>query len=85
VYTAQAVFSYSGSSLPNLAESERKHMTGTYRAVMLTEKGGPEVLRIVDLPIELPAPGQLRVRMHAAGVGATDLSMLAGNYRRARS
>jgi NADPH:quinone reductase len=52
----------------------------TYRAVMLTRKGGPEVLQVVELPIELPGPGQLRVRVRAAGVGATDLIMLNGNY-----
>jgi len=55
-------------------------MAATYRAVMLTKKGGPEVLQIVELPIEDPGPGQLRVRVRAAGVGATDLIMLAGNY-----
>jgi NADPH:quinone reductase-like Zn-dependent oxidoreductase len=52
----------------------------TYRAVMLTKKGGPEVLQVVDLPLENPGPGQLRVRVKAAGVGATDLIMLGGNY-----
>ena len=55
-------------------------MTATYQAVMLTKKGGPEGLQIVELPIELPGPGQLRVRVRAAGVGATDLIMLNGNY-----
>jgi NADPH2:quinone reductase len=55
-------------------------MSATYRAVMLTKKGGPEVLQVVELPMEEPGPGQLRVRVHAAGVGSTDLSMLAGNY-----
>jgi NADPH2:quinone reductase len=56
-------------------------MAATYRAVMLTKKGGPEALRIVELPVESPGPGQLRVRVHAAGVGSTDLIMLAGKYR----
>ena len=56
-------------------------MSATYRAVMLTKKGGPEVLQIVELPVEAPGPGQLRVRVRAAGVGSTDLIMLAGNYR----
>ncbi len=55
-------------------------MAATYRAVMLTKKGGPEVLQCVDLPVEPPGPGQLRVRVRAAGVGVTDLNMLAGNY-----
>ena len=56
-------------------------MGATYRAVMLTKKGGPEVLQTVEMPIEPLGPGQLRVRVHAAGVGSTDLIMLAGKYR----
>jgi len=55
-------------------------MANTYRAVMITKPGGPEVLQCVELPIEPPGPGQLRVRVHAAGVGSTDFAMLAGNY-----
>ena len=51
-----------------------------YRAVMLAKKGGPEMLQVVELPVEPPSPGQLRVRVRAAGVGATDLAVLAGNY-----
>jgi NADPH:quinone reductase-like Zn-dependent oxidoreductase len=47
---------------------------------MLTKKGGPEMLQTVELPVEHPGPGQLRVRVRAAGVGATDLAMLIGNY-----
>jgi NADPH:quinone reductase-like Zn-dependent oxidoreductase len=52
----------------------------TYRAVMLTRKGGPEVLEVVDLPLEPPDTGELRVRVSAAGVGATDVTMLGGSY-----
>jgi NADPH:quinone reductase-like Zn-dependent oxidoreductase len=48
---------------------------------MLTRKGGTEALQIVDLPLEAPGPGQLRVRIRAAGVGSTDLIILAGKYR----
>ncbi len=47
----------------------------TYRAVMLTGKGGPkalDVLQVVDLPVQEPGPGQLRVRIRATGVGSTD-------------
>jgi len=62
------------------ALKKRILMPSTYRAVMLTKKGGPEVLRIVDLPLEPPGPGELRVRVRAAGVGATDLLMLQGGY-----
>jgi len=56
-------------------------MAATYRAVMVTKAGGPEVLDIVELPVESPGPGQLRVRVKAAGVGSTDLIILAGKYR----
>jgi NADPH:quinone reductase len=55
-------------------------MAATYRAVMIMKPGGPEVLQCVELPLELPGPGQLRVRVRAAGVGSTDFTMLAGNY-----
>src|SRR6202451_2172218 len=55
-------------------------MPETYRAVMVTKKGGPEVLQVVELPIEHPGSGQLLVRVRAAGVGSTDLLMIAGNY-----
>jgi len=51
-----------------------------YRAVMLTRKGGPEALQVVELPLEEPGPGRLRVRVRAAGVGSTDLIMLGGSY-----
>jgi NADPH:quinone reductase len=56
-------------------------MDATYSAVMLTKTGGPEVLQVVRLPVERPGPGQLLVRVRAAGVGSTDLIMLTGGYR----
>ena len=55
-------------------------MPSTYRAMMITRPGGPEVLQAVDLPIIDPGPGELRVMVRASGVGATDLTMLAGDY-----
>jgi NADPH:quinone reductase len=55
-------------------------MAATYRAVMLPVKGGPDVLQVVELPVEPPGAGQLRVRVRAAGVGATDLLVLSGTY-----
>jgi NADPH2:quinone reductase len=55
-------------------------MPATYRAMMITRPGGPEVLQPVDLPVVEPGPGELRVRVRACGVGATDLTMLTGTY-----
>jgi NADPH:quinone reductase len=54
-------------------------MAATYKAVSL-ERKGLEGLRVVELPLEAPGPGQLRIRVRAAGVGATDLSVLSGSY-----
>jgi len=55
-------------------------MTTTYRAMMITKPGGPEVLQPVDLPVTEPGARELRVRVRACGVGATDFAMLAGSY-----
>ena len=52
----------------------------TYRAVMLTRQGGPEVLEPVDLPLRAPEPGEARVRVLACGVGGTDIIMRRGYY-----
>lgn len=55
-------------------------MGDTYRAVMLTKKGGPEVLETVEQPLPQPGPGEVRVRVRATGVGGTDITMRRGYY-----
>ena len=52
----------------------------TMQAVMLTKKGGPEVLVIVELPLPEPGPGEVRIKVRATGVGATDITMRRGSY-----
>jgi NADPH2:quinone reductase len=52
----------------------------TMQAVMLTKKGGPEVLETVELPLPEPGPGEVRVQVRATGVGATDITMRRGSY-----
>lgn len=49
-------------------------------ALQIASSGGPRDLRLVHYPVEKPGPGQIRVRVRAAGVGATDLMVLAGRY-----
>jgi NADPH:quinone reductase len=51
------------------------------RAVGFTEFGGPEVLRLVSLPVPLPGPDQVRVRVAAAAVNPTDLAFRSGGHR----
>jgi NADPH:quinone reductase-like Zn-dependent oxidoreductase len=52
----------------------------TMQAVMLTRKGDPDVLQLVELPLPEPGPGKVRVRIRATGVGATDITMRRGIY-----
>jgi NADPH:quinone reductase-like Zn-dependent oxidoreductase len=47
-------------------------MTGTMRALSQDELGGPEVLKIVNLPTPEPGPSQVLIRVHAAGVNPID-------------
>jgi NADPH:quinone reductase-like Zn-dependent oxidoreductase len=48
------------------------------KAIGLTEFGGPEVLRVVDLPEPQPGPGEVRITVHAVAVNPTDLTFRAG-------
>jgi len=50
-------------------------------AVGFTEFGGPEVLRIVSLPMPTPGPGEVLVRVAAAAVNPTDLVFRNGGHR----
>jgi NADPH2:quinone reductase len=42
------------------------------RAIVYWQAGGPEVLRLVDRPEPMPAPGEVLVRMAVSGVNPTD-------------
>ncbi len=50
------------------------------KAIRAHAFGGPEVLQLDDLPDPTPGPGQVRVRLHAAGVNPFDTYMLSGTY-----
>jgi NADPH2:quinone reductase len=51
------------------------------KAIRLTVAGGPEVLRLEDLPTPEPGPGQARVRVEAAGVNFIDIYQRSGLYK----
>jgi NADPH:quinone reductase len=46
--------------------------------VGLSEFGGPEVLRVLDLPEPHAGPGELRIRVHAAAVNPIDTVLRSG-------
>ena len=52
----------------------------TMNAVAITTPGGPEVLKLTQLPTPKPGSGQLLVKLAAAGVNRPDLAQRAGFY-----
>ncbi|CAN5313929.1 NAD(P)H-quinone oxidoreductase [soil metagenome] len=52
----------------------------TMRAVVITRPGGPEVLEIAERPLPLPAAGEIRVRVRAAGLNRAALLQRRGSY-----
>ncbi len=50
------------------------------RAVVITEHGGPEVLRVEERPDPEPGPGEVRIAVKAAGINFADLMARAGVY-----
>jgi NADPH2:quinone reductase len=54
-------------------------VTTTARAVVYTENGDPDVLHVVERPVREPGPGEVRVRMHRAGVNPTDWKSRRGD------
>ncbi|SEG79526.1 NADPH:quinone reductase [Nonomuraea solani] len=53
-------------------------MTEVMRAAAFTEPGGPEVLKVMELPAPQAGPGQVRVRVRAAGVQPFDTAVRQG-------
>ena len=52
------------------------------KAVRVHEFGGPEVLRLEEVPTPKPGPGQVLVRIHAVGVNPVETYIRAGKYAR---
>jgi NADPH2:quinone reductase len=55
-------------------------MEAVMRAIVMDRHGGPEELRLVDIPEPEPAPGQVVVEVAAAGVNFKDVYERKGLY-----
>ena len=53
------------------------------KAIVLREFGGPEVLKLEDIPAPAPGPGEILVKVHAVSVNVTlDIAVRKGVYAR---
>jgi NADPH2:quinone reductase len=55
-------------------------LPATMTAIEITQHGGPEVLKPVKRPVPKPGPGEVLVKLAAAGVNRPDLAQRAGHY-----
>jgi NADPH2:quinone reductase len=52
------------------------------KAIVVREFGAPDVMKIEDVPEPVPGPGQVTIRVRAAGVNPVDTYIRAGAYAR---
>ncbi len=50
------------------------------RAVRIEQNGGPEQLKLVDVPVGEPGAGEIRIRHHAIGLNFIDVYQRSGLY-----
>jgi NADPH2:quinone reductase len=50
------------------------------RAIQVDACGGPEVMRVVEVPVGEPGPGEVLIRHHACGVNFIDIYHRTGLY-----
>ncbi|HEX5852440.1 MAG TPA: NADPH:quinone oxidoreductase family protein [Solirubrobacteraceae bacterium] len=50
------------------------------RAIQMTEFGGPEVLKLVELPTPVPTPGEVLVKVTRAGLNFADTHTRTNSY-----
>src|ERR1700743_1351469 len=50
------------------------------KAIIITQPGAPEVLQIVERPIPACGPGEVLIKVYAAGINRPDVYQRKGNY-----
>ena len=57
------------------------HPFACMNAIQIQTTGGPEVLQLADLPIPVPGPGQVLIRVEAVGVNFIEIYFRKGQYK----
>lgn len=55
-------------------------MADTVKSVQITEPGGPDAMKIVQVPVGDPGEGEIRIRHHACGLNFIDVYQREGMY-----
>ena len=50
------------------------------KAIRIDHNGGPEVLKVVDVEVGDPGPGEIRIRHKAVGLNYIDIYQRSGLY-----
>ncbi|HMJ71358.1 MAG TPA: NAD(P)H-quinone oxidoreductase [Cyclobacteriaceae bacterium] len=50
------------------------------KAIVITQPGGPEVLKVEERPVPSLQPGEVLIKVEAAGVNRPDIAQRKGNY-----
>jgi NADPH:quinone reductase-like Zn-dependent oxidoreductase len=56
--------------------------TTTFRTAVVRTPGGPDSIEIIEVPVDEPGPGQVRVEIVGAAVNPVDLALAAGVFHR---
>ncbi len=70
-------------SRPLHSPPPRVHAESAMKAIQIYETGEPEVLRLAELPIPQPGPGQVLIRVEAVGVNFIEIYFRKGTYKAA--
>lgn len=57
-----------------------KDLGDKMKAIIISQYGGPEVLKIQNVELEKPGPGQALIRIEAAGINFIDIYQRRGTY-----
>ncbi len=50
------------------------------KAIRIHERGGPDILKLEDIPVPEPKEGEARVKLEACGLNYADIYQRDGRY-----